>query len=368
MGAEWRNAGTLRKWAQKKPTGKIKVIVGLSTMIREFCGRVWENGEFGIAVSKKMVVEPVSERVVSPAQAEHEQWVADLLDVHGAEEVLKYYGFDPLGFSPLPNSHNNSLRGLKGITSHGKRLVRNACRRLEVEVGKEFLSFLTVTVPDVGYLESIAISQGWAEVVRVFLQRLKRALVKAGLPGEIVGVTEIQEKRVKRDGILALHLHLMFVGRSRGQKWALTPSDVRSAWSSALAPYLDEPVSSYCWDAVENIQRVLKSCEGYLGKYMSKGASTVDAAIDEFGEEAMPRSWYACTNSLRKRVVSKIRVINQPMGTALINACCDELSTDFHYRKPIVLRGESGRDVVIGWFGKIRDDRISKYMSIGKDT
>lgn len=336
-------------------------------MVLEFCGRVWENGEFGLAVAKRMNIEPVCQRLVTPEQAEHERWIGELLDVHGAEAVLAFYGFDPLGLSPLPNSHSSSPRGLNGITSHGKRLVRNACKRLEAEVSKEHLSFLTVTVPDISYLESISISQNWAEVVRVFMQRLKRALIRRGLPGEMIAVTEVQEKRTKRDGILALHLHLMFAGRAKRSAWAVKPEEVREYWASALSPYLDEPISRYCWDAVENIQRVMKSCEGYLGKYLSKGAESVALVESEFGVEAMPRSWYACTNSLRTRVVSRIRSVNQPMGTALVNACCDANSDDFIYRKPIVLRSEGGRDITIGWFGKIKEDRISKYTDMRGD-
>ena len=335
-------------------------------MLNEFCGRVWENGEFGLAVAKKFQVEPVCSRIVAPEQKEHEEWMGNLLKVHGAEAVLTYYGFDPLGFSPLPNSHKIAQRGMRGITSYGKRLVRNACRRLEAEGGKDCLSFLTVTVPDVSYLESISISQNWAEVVRVFLQRLKRALVKAGLPGEVVGVTEVQEKRTRRDGILALHLHLMFVGRVNRRSWAMKPEDVRQFWASALSPYLDEPVGRYNWDAVENIQRVLKSCEGYLGKYLSKGVESVELVEAEFGAEAMPRSWYCCANSLRSRVTERVRTVNQAMGLALVNACCDANSDDFIYRKPIVLPGENGRSVTIGWFGKLKEDRIKKYTDMGR--
>lgn len=332
-------------------------------LANQIVGRIWENGEFGFAFSKKMSVEPVAERLRTPEQAEHEEWIANLLGVHGAEAVLAHYGFDPLGFSPLPNSHTPVQRGLNGITSHGKRLVRNACRRLEKETDKSLLSFLTVTLPNVSYLESIAISQHWAEIVRVFLQRLKRALVRSGLSGEIVGVTEIQEKRTVRSGVLGLHLHLVFVGRLPKKGWALTPDQVKEYWQSALDPYLEESINAYDWSAVENIQRVLKSCEGYLGKYMSKGADQVRLVVESFGQDCLPRTWYSCTNSLRERVFARMRSVNDSIGRALVDACCDSESLDFHYRKPIILREEGGRDVVIGWFGRLREESINKFLS-----
>lgn len=154
--------------------------------------------------------------------------LAGLEDIFHAPTVV--IDGDPklIGSSNRLNSHTTSepgkcdrikraRRGQKGLTPHGKMLVKNAASYLEKRHGKKNLSFLTVTIPSVSAEESKQISRCWSEIVRKFQQSITRHLSRQGLPPLVVGVTEVQEKRFERDGVLGLHLHLVFVGkRPRG--------------------------------------------------------------------------------------------------------------------------------------------------------
>ena len=330
-------------------------------MINEFCSKVWPNGEFGLTCARKLEISPPEVPLRTDRQKEDAEWILNALKVHGAEAVFQYLGLDPLEFTTLPNSHKPPRRGRLGITPHGRRLVRNAAYRLESETPINRLSFATFTLPNITRRESLAIARNWAEIVRVFLQKLKRLLVSRGLPGEIVGVTEIQEKRTQRDGILALHLHLVFVGRLPKKTWGVGADEFRVAWRSVLHRYLFNAPESYEWRACENITRVKYSAEQYLGKYMSKGCEALGRVAAEFGEEFLPTSWYSCSNSLRSRVLKAVRTLTYTSAKKLIDCCVDKESVKFIYRRPIELCLEDGRRITIGWYGKIKREYLSEF-------
>lgn len=333
-------------------------------MLSEFLGKVWENGEFGIALARSFEYQPSAKALKTEEQKEHEQLIADLLKVHGAEVVLQHYGFDPFGLSPLSNSHSPVQRGLKGITGYGKRLVRNACARMERENPKDTLTFATFTLPNVSLEESVSCGRNWAEICRVFNQKLRRRLQGFKLPGEIVSVTEIQEKRSFKHGVLGLHVHMVFVGRKRKRDWVMSPIEYRELWASVLSTYLPGNPETYDWRAVEHIVRVEKSLEGYLGKYATKGVQSLQKIIAEFGEEGIPSAWFSCSQSLKCRVVRRVKTVKDERALSIINECLNSDSNAFVYRFPIVLSEGGVRPVTVGWFGKIRDEYINSMLGI----
>lgn len=330
-------------------------------MLQQFCSKVWPNGEFGLSCSRKIEIGSSEIPPRSARQVEDAEWMLNALKVHGAEAVLSYLGFDPFESTPLPISHRRKKRGLRGITSHGKRLVRNAAFILESENPISNLTFATFTLPNVSRRESITISRHWAEVVRVFLQKLKRLLQSRGLPGEIVGVTEVQSERTFRDGILGLHLHLVFVGRLSKKTWSVRPVEFKEAWKSVVSGYLSSGAESYDWRACENIVRVKYSVEQYLGKYLSKGVDTLPAVAAEFGEDFLPSAWYSCSAALRERVLRSVKTLSDDAVRRLIDSCCDAGSVKFVYRRPVQLESDGGKPVTIGWFGKIRREYIREF-------
>lgn len=334
-------------------------------MISEFVGMVWENGEFGVALAPREQPECPFDLNRLAVDSEEMEWNRNFVKTHGAIEVLRFKGVDPLGLSPLPKNHKKGIRGQRGISSHGKKLVRNACWRLERETDKKLLTFATFTLPAVTREESLFLAEEWGEIQRIFVQKLGRVLKKEGLPGEIVGAVEIQEERSYRDKILALHIHLVFVGRNKYSTWAITPSEYNELWKSVLQGYLFESPESYDWRATHNVQHVKKSVESYLGKYLTKGAKAVERIVGEFGEDCLPRHWYTCSNSLRSRVLAHRCNVSGYDAKALVMTCISNPDAFFVYRKPIVVEFPEGKEFTVGWFGRIKPELIDMFTPGG---
>lgn len=264
--------------------------------------QIWPNGEFtvGYVAPTKFTPEPLPEekvRVFSFDWLEPEQkylvldWVKTQISKQEPE-------------LDLPSPANSHKRGLGGITTYGARLVRNAAYLLQLRYGKERLSFVTLTLPTCTPEELATIAAQWSHIVRVYIQELKRELERNGLYSGTVGVTEVQEKRLKRRGELGLHLHLVHVGRaSRRKPWAIDSSWHREVWGGIIQRILGRDFDRR---ALECVQAVESSAAGYLGKYMTKGVNTIGEIVETYGPDCVPSSWYTCTNSLRDAVKSKV--------------------------------------------------------------
>lgn len=241
-------------------------------------------------------------------------------------------------------------------------MVRNACRLMQDRSGREHLSFWTVTLPNVSKRDSETISENWADIVRVLMQRLRRRLHKAGLPAMSVAVTEVQAKRFANSDVLCLHLHVVFQGRHKYRAWSVQPSEFDEMWASVLAPYLERTQSEYDWSASSNIQPVKRSAEGYLGKYMSKGRDDCEKYREAGYTGSFPTSWYSVTNCLRRAVLTRKVSISQDLGEWLrecFYTCQEEV---FEYAKEIRIDIVNGwhppmekQERTIGWYGRIKE-------------
>ena len=338
-------------------------------------GRIWENGQFGLTYVRRKAMEALHFNPNVAAEAEAMEWWLNTKQLHGEEAAIAYLldeiretseSSENLGLSNVLNSHSEistrRRRGALGITGAGKCLVRNACVRLDAESPGNLSS---LTLPNVTNDEALTIARVWHEVIRVYNQRMGRALKGAGLTGEIVSVTEVQGKRYLRDGTFALHYHGCFIGRkSRYSEWAVQPELIKEAWRSAIGQYLSKPVESYNWKACENIQRVKKSVSAYLGKYLSKGLGhnpDVDGNVPSAILDVYPSAWYSCTRSLSQRVKAYSFRLTRGAATLLLNTCAQgDWDKYFIWIRPIVLQGDGGI-VVIGWTGCLHPDRIEEF-------
>lgn len=331
--------------------------------------KIWETGEFSFGY---LPAKRLDRKELPPefgVDREDLTNICNCIKAHGYEETSKFLKANPelypsisslpspLESTPVPNSHSPVKRGQSGISGHGKKLVRNAALRLEKEVGIKHLSFLTLTVPGVTSEGALTLVENWAEIVRIFQQRLKRRLVSKGLPGEMVGVTEVQERRMAASGVVALHLHIVFQGRRRYQSWALLPGDVRSMWRDTLTPYLEPVEGGFYWDAVENLVHIRSSAVGYLGKYMSKGSKVCDEIIKAHPGVVLPSCWYLCTNTLRKRVFQNIRFISSN-DSSWFESLCSSMDTEnvFTFIQPVYVVMKDGFEYQVGWVGRLKPE------------
>lgn len=332
-----------------------------------WAARIWEDGTFSLGYLPQRKLDTSSDFGQELSEPEHCELMQMGINAHGIAAMMEFVSEHPeyypvlLASAPLDSSivsksHRESVaRGQEGISAYGKKLVRNAALRLEKEAGVKNLSFLTLTIPGLGASGALSVCENWGEIVRIFQQKLKRLLQSYGLPGEIVGVTEVQEKRFAASNVVALHLHLLFQGRKCYQTWAIRPGQVRAAWKSVLRKFIDDDEGNLYWDACENLVPVRLSAVGYLGKYMSKGVKTCDKVRKVFPEIVLPKCWYICTNTLRRRVkqcVAYLTSTYSPEFEALITS--DNTSEVCDYLYPVHIRLNTGKVVTIGYTGKLK--------------
>lgn len=250
-------------------------------------GRLWPNGEFTIGYAPCGGME----RELTPSEYA-EKWDSRL------------------GSSLPSNSHREvdegrAKRGTKGLTSHGKKVLKNAVHRMQRLYGKRSLSFVTLTLPSVSFEESWYVSSNWSEILRIFYQKLVRELDRHGLPRVYAGCTELQPKRCNREEHPSLHIHFVCPGRWRQRgSWALGPADFRRMWSEAVGPYLQGPKD---WRACENVQMVKKDASAYLAKYISKGIAISEPIRSDGTGWSLPTSWYNVSLGLRQWVIDNVR-------------------------------------------------------------
>ncbi len=169
--------------------------------------------------------------------------------------------------SPSPPK---SRKRLESMTKNMARNIRNGVYCLEQWYGKDQLSFLTLTLPNLSTDELTMCCEKWDYATDQILKWLRKRLQKLNIEFQYVYCTEIQLKRLQSRGEYAPHLHIVFRGRyAKKTPWAITPAQVRKAWCGILSSIIGH--SKFDGRACENLQRIKYSAARYLSKYMSKG-------------------------------------------------------------------------------------------------
>jgi hypothetical protein len=145
----------------------------------------------------------------------------------------------------------------------------NGVYLLEQRYGKNRLSFLTLTLPDLTSEDLLKCSENWGRMTDELLKALRKYVeyTKKGI-FEYVYCTEIQTKRLELRGEYAPHIHIVMLGKD-GKNWYITPKKIRSIWATIIARCVGH--RSFDTSALENLQRIRRSAAAYLGKYLSKG-------------------------------------------------------------------------------------------------
>jgi len=199
-----------------------------------------------------------------------------------------------LGLSEESKSKNAVRRGSRGLTSHGKRLLRSAASVMELELGKYVLGFWTATLPYVQQSELELVALRSSRIIHLLTAKLRYHQEKHGLSGLFCGCWELQSRG-------ALHLHMcLHTKKGRWDKGYLITSELLDAlWRESVETVCPElpPVS---WVASCEISPVRKSVGAYMAKYISKGSD-----LDLPSDSPHPSSWYLCSEKLRVAVAEK---------------------------------------------------------------
>lgn len=212
----------------------------------------------------------------------------------------------PMGLSVASIRRNPPRKGLKGITTHGKRMIRSACAVMEQRYTRRLLTLVTVTVPPLPEDKHNYLMATWDEPKKRFWEEVTRLLERRGLPKDYLQVTEIQEKRYQRTGQVCLHFHGLFKGRnSSNEAWRILPSEVAGLWRRILSNHLGIDIDCTAATRIENPR---KSVTRELGKYLSKGGKCVAEIAASESAELLPYQWWGMSQNLRREVVSRVIV------------------------------------------------------------
>lgn len=203
------------------------------------------------------------------------------------------------------------VRKGKPITPHSKRMLKTGCAFLQERIGKHNLAFLTLTLPGksagLSAADLVKCNENFHELMRQFLQTLKRRLEAAGVCQEYVCSIEVQEDRWRKRGEIALHAHLVYQCRKHrnSTNWAFEIKDIVEVWSRLISNLLGYEVSN--WKNGADIDTIKKDAAKYVGKYLSKGGKVINEIIEAGRRDELPSKWDRIADSLRRKIKAGIR-------------------------------------------------------------
>jgi hypothetical protein len=242
-------------------------------------------------------------------------------------------------------------RGKKGLTRMGRRKVIYAARQVEKAYGKDCASFGTVTLPII----PIGVEEGWARFVELIIQMLRYRMEAAGIPWVAVWVTENQAKRAARAGQFCPHLHIAFVGRKPGKAWGITPKKfdriIRKAYESVWGK-----TEGANWKSCGNIQRIKKSVERYLSKYMTKGCQGIQSGDTGENGKGYVSAWYGMTMELKRGYAKTVRRLQGTQAVEMLSFLQRQGSSLLTRGRNVTRIDSEGREYIVGWSGAYRPE------------
>ena len=279
-------------------------------------------------------------------------------------ECVRHYTIpksDPLSSSTVRNSHKGAKRGkygCKGITSYGRRMIRNGCEMMEKRFGVKRLGLWTFTIPYTDTIALMVICAEWGNLVRKLMQELRREVERKSGEFEYVAATEIQEKRYQRTGQFAPHLHIVAPCRkdSRKLEWYVTADKMRSIWERLLRNLLKSAgieEDGVGFEASVNCQIIKKSASQYISKYMSKGGDITVQAEEEGA--IFPSQWWSMANTLRDKIKALIREVPSDLKQAIkdLGEKLVERGILTYLFPVIITSSEDGKERDVGWVGRL---------------
>jgi len=344
---------------EKKPVQSPKARVTSA-----YSSTVFPNGEFGVGYVKppKKSAEDARQergeiigRTIESAYRLHTLEDGTVL-VDSTDDVGRLV--PKLGI-PVESSQAPKKYGLKGITSHGRKMLRNAGHCLDVAFRSRYgylCQMGTLTIPSLEPERMRIICQRWGDIVRRFFQECKRRYKKLRLPFHYCSCTEIQPGRWESRREVGLHLHFLFVSVKVSNNWSLPDQWVRDTWRRIMTKY------SGCENVPKNLNyrrdAVKQSSAAYIAKYASKGSEFVQEVADEMGEDCIPSQWWSMSASMRKCIKDCTYRSRSEQAELLLHICRHELDEYLRYIRVATIE-ERCIDKVTGQ--EVIGDRVIGY-------
>lgn len=317
----------------------------MATSIARFVGKIYPDHSFSIGYRKKPQKKVAEKEYDREWEEQHDSYEYEHL--YYGKKVRKEYKFFDKPVTPsrfIDGSESSQKKkpkkkyGKKGITSLGRKTVKNTALILQRDYGAKRLGFVTCTLPGYSRNVMLVISKDWNNIVRKFFQQLRRDLKNSNAPLKYVGVTEVQEKRWKRHKICALHLHFAYVALTPDRKrFYLSSHRFREVWERVVNRTLKNlgllhGCNEKSFNASIDCQIVRKNVAGYLGKYISKGCKVTEDIIEQGFEDSLPSQWWTASTHLKRDFRAEIVYFKPSVATDIF------FSIDAYVRGNIVSR------------------------------
>lgn len=311
-------------------------------------GRIWPSGEFSQGYRSLPGDERLDGRPVSFRSHRY-----PLSQGGSAPEAPR-----PLDLGDASKSHraqkSRPQRGLKGITSYGKKMIKSVGALLQHDSQIARVTLATLTLPGMSARARRRLYQAWPELTRQLIQWLGRRLRRAGLPPVVAACSEIQPSRLAKTNEAWLHLHVLWPNRhARRGRWSVDVSELRAWFHAAVDRLSGERL-------VQTPNVDVKAPRGdvasYLAKYLSKGSVEAEIIATELGLDAVPRTWWNLSAAARRWVHAQL-IHGDSVGAFLehaINAVLFEGATPWWcYLREVAITVED-REVPVGWRGAVK--------------
>jgi hypothetical protein len=331
----------------------------------------YPSGRVTASRRKKIASQPaMPHKRLSDAQ----EFTARMVQIHGADDVIAAIratnSEKSLGLSSVANLSTDApndakplklRRGSKGISSRSRQQVRDSATLLEERYGVSQLAFVTHTIPPKFVTE---VHQNWAKILANLRRRYIRLLHKAGLPEELVMVSEYQESRLSQTGYAVLHVHIVFAGRRKRQHWEYNVETYKKHWKECCSEYCQHSSKNAEWQSATRVEGIRKSCSAYLSKYMSKGTSALRDILAINPDAFIPSSWHILTQPLRVRVRQSIRHFEGESASNLFDWLISQATTLLKFNRYIKVPTRGGYMTSVGWYGELRDKTLLRTLSV----
>lgn len=285
-------------------------------------------------------------------------------------------------------------RGIRGMTAEGRKTTRNVAVLIERGWRRKCCSFATLTLPP--EYQDIP-GKVFSYAIALFKKRIQYVQRNSNLPPVLIGVIENQKKRYQETGKVALHAHIVFVGRRPNSGWILRPCDITRMWQECVLSAVrwyecnhDDRVTSTgeevtskvttsrpsnhrsnenndcnngkgngngttddsaIWNAATNIQRIKKSVAAYLAKYITKGSSETQEIIAAGMENQLPSAWYFTTRYMLERYRRSITQISGYLAHEVFESLQSNAAALLIYSKYVKITDADGYEHTVGWYG-----------------
>lgn len=313
---------------------------------RSVSARVFPNGEFGVGFVPQRGISAQDRRYERERRDswDNAEMVADVQISPDGEQM--YYTRTLVPQLPDPKlgtgtelSQATRKYGSKGITAHGRKMLRNAGYIFDV-VAKSGGGYLpqmgTLTIPSLEPERMREICVHWGDIVKRFFQECRRRYARFGKTFDYASCTEIQPGRWNDRREVGLHIHFIFIAFRLNRKvWSLPDQWVRAVWRRVLVRYVGEAGVP----ANINYRRegVRDSSAAYLAKYASKGADFIAEVSTELGPEALPSQWWSINRRVRDCIRRHTILSTGHQADLLLCICREGMEEYLLYSREVVL-------------------------------